>query len=284
VAADAAGSHDSSIDASNDGPSLSEASDVAAGEGSTEAGLPSDASIEHETSDTGAMDTGSASLDASDTGPPEAAADGGSDATTAGWSNQDVGAVKAAGSWCAGATCSPAQPSGTYQVTGSGTDMALCSGEMTCGNGPYDEFQYVYQSISGDATIAAHVVSIANVGSDWSKALVMMRDGLASDAPAAAMGVASGATHGYLFLERTATGGMVTFSQAASGGAPVWLRVTRRGNVFAGSYSANGTTWTQLGSATVSMPATVQVGLGVVSHVNGTLATGVFDNVSITTP
>jgi hypothetical protein len=200
------------------------------------------------------------------------------------WSSMDLGAVQAAGSWCFASQCSPALSAGTYRVSGSGADLGLCSGEVACGNGTYDEFQYVYQSVSGDATLTARVVSIQNVGNDWSKAFVMMRDGLASDAAFVATAVSSGTAHGYLWIDRATAGGASAVAQTASSVTPVWLRVIRRGSTFTGSTSPDGITWTPIGSMVVSMSATPDMGLGVVSHVNGTLAAGVFDNVSLTTP
>lgn len=49
----------------------------------------------------------------------------------------------------------------------------------------------------------------------------------------------------------------------------------------AGFSSSNGTSWTQVGSVTISMPATVCVGLPVTSHNNAALATAVIDQVAV---
>jgi hypothetical protein len=200
------------------------------------------------------------------------------------WSSTDIGAVQATGRWCLGSQCTPALPAGTFQVTGSGTDLGLCPGEMPCGHGAYDEFRYVYQPIAGDATLTARVISIQNVGSDWSKAFVMMRDGVASDAAFAAVGVPSGTSHGFVWLDRTSAGGPLGVVQTASSSTPIWLQVTRRGSTFTGSTSPDGSTWTQVGSMSITMSTTLDIGLGVVSHVNGALAAGTFDSVSLTTP
>jgi len=45
--------------------------------------------------------------------------------------------------------------------------------------------------------------------------------------------------------------------------------------------SVNGTTWTQVGSATITMASSVQLGLAVTSHNNGVTATATFDNVLV---
>jgi hypothetical protein len=56
-----------------------------------------------------------------------------------------------------------------------------------------------------------------------------------------------------------------------SGSFPVnypntWLRLNRVGNVFTGFGSYDGTNWTQLGTATIAMPAQIYLGLAVASH------------------
>ncbi|MGP8114774.1 MAG: hypothetical protein ACLQFT_20695, partial [Steroidobacteraceae bacterium] len=57
--------------------------------------------------------------------------------------------------------------------------------------------------------------------------------------------------------------------------------MVRAGNVFTAYYSANGTTWTSMGSETMTMATQAYVGLAVSSHDNGTLSTAVFDNITV---
>jgi hypothetical protein len=57
------------------------------------------------------------------------------------------------------------------------------------------------------------------------------------------------------------------------------------GDTFTGFYSANGTSWTQIGSSTtIAMGTTTQVGLAVTSKNDGVLSTATFTNVSVTQP
>jgi hypothetical protein len=58
----------------------------------------------------------------------------------------------------------------------------------------------------------------------------------------------------------------------------------RSGNLFTASTSLDGSGWTTVGSQTLSMPTTFQIGFAVTSHLQGTSTTAVFDSVSITTP
>ena len=94
------------------------------------------------------------------------------------------------------------------------------------------------------------------------------------------------AAHQYRLQTRLTPGGPSNSIPAGSGVAGVWLRVVRAGNTFTASFSPDGATWNALGGATtIAMPATITVGLGVTSHsTTATLASGVFDSVSITQP
>jgi hypothetical protein len=93
------------------------------------------------------------------------------------------------------------------------------------------------------------------------------------------------------WMYRSATNSSTTtaFNTAAnSNPLPVWLRLTRAGNVFTGEYSANGTTWTKItatdgtsSTTTVFMPASVYVGMVVCSNSAGNLAVADFSQIKI---
>jgi hypothetical protein len=64
--------------------------------------------------------------------------------------------------------------------------------------------------------------------------------------------------------------------------APVWVKLTRSGNSFAGYYSTDGVTWTQVGTTkSITLPTKLQAGLAVTAHDNTALATAVFTNVVV---
>ncbi|MCD9577472.1 family 16 glycosylhydrolase [Flavobacterium soyae] len=176
------------------------------------------------------------------------------------WVSTDLGAVTPAGE----ATHS----SGTFTIKGSGTDIWETS----------DQFQFVNQSITGDAEIIAKVNSLTNTNT-YAKAGVMFRETLTATSKHAMTDVTPAA--GVEFLSRNATSG-VTVADVAAGTAPKWVRVVRAGNVFTSYTSDNGTTWTQLGTPkTITMANTIYVGMAVTSHANGTLGTGVFSDVIV---
>jgi hypothetical protein len=179
-----------------------------------------------------------------------------------GWSHADIGAT--------GATGNATFANGTFTVTGAGADVW----------GTADALHYAYLTLTGNGTIIARVTSIQNVNA-WTKAGVMIRNSLSPSAAQGFMLVASSATKGVPFQRRLVDGGASVSSPGSFSTAPRWVKLVRSGNTITGYESADGTTWTLVGSDTFTMGTTVLVGLGVSSHVAGTNATATFDNVSI---
>ena len=178
------------------------------------------------------------------------------------WQHGDIGAVGQAGN----ATYS----SGTFTVEGGGADIW----------GTADEFHYVYQTLAGDGEIVARVASLENTDS-WAKAAVMIRDTLNADSKHAMMVVTPG--NGTSFQRRPTTGGTSEHTTPGDGvTAPYWVRLVRSGSTLTGYKSSNGSSWTQVGSASISMASSVYVGLAVTAHNDSTLATATFTDVSVT--
>jgi len=171
------------------------------------------------------------------------------------WLSRDIGSVGIAGS--------ASYANSRFTVAGSGSDIW----------GTSDQFRFVYQSLSGNGTITAKVYSQTN-SDGWAKAGVMIRESLNANSRQA-MAVLS-PSNGVRMQYRTSTGGSSTDVNGGSGAAPVWLRVTRSGNTFTAYRSADGTTWTQIGSTSISMASSAYVGLAVTSHTNSATSTAVF--------
>ncbi len=178
------------------------------------------------------------------------------------WSEADVGAVGAPGS------ATYANP--VFIVNGAGADVW----------GSADAFHYVYQPLSGDGTIVARVASVQNTA-PWAKAGVMIRGSLSPGSAQGFMLISAG--KGASFQRRTANGGASTSSSGSLSAPPRWVKLTRSGNVITAFESANGSTWTQVGSDTIALPATALVGLAVSSHVSGVTCAASFDSVSVDT-
>ena len=63
---------------------------------------------------------------------------------------------------------------------------------------------------------------------------------------------------------------------------PYWVRIERMADTLTGYVSANGTTWTQMGTTVIEMEAPVYIGLCVTSHTTGEDRTFEFDNIAAT--
>ena len=176
-----------------------------------------------------------------------------------GVTGQDIGAVGPAGS--------TTSSGGAYTVRGSGADIW----------GAADAFQFASQTLNGDGSITARVASQQNT-SGWAKAGVMIRETLSAGSAYAAVLLTPSNN---VVTQQRVNGSPVTTYSAASGTAPLWLRVTRVGNQFTAATSNDGTTWSTIGSTTVPMGASVYAGLAVTSGNNTVLGGATVDNVSV---
>jgi regulation of enolase protein 1 (concanavalin A-like superfamily) len=157
-----------------------------------------------------------------------------------------------------------------YTVSGSGNDIWNAA----------DAFRFAYKSLSGNGSITARVDSL--VRSDaWSKAGVMIRETLDTGSKHAASVVTP--DNGVSFPYRNATAGTSNQTNVTGVAAPYWVRITRTGNVFKSETSPDGKTWTQLGTdTTITMAATVDIGLAVTAHNAAATSTAEFSNVTTT--
>ena len=147
--------------------------------------------------------------------------------------------------------------------------------------GTSDQFEYVYDYCYGDLTITARVRSLQNTN-QWAKAGVMFRESIAANAKQVDMIVSP--AKGVAMQFRAATGGSTVHAGGAAGAAPGWVRLTREGDSFTAAWSKDGLTWTTIGSATVSMPHSILVGLAVTSHNTSATAAASFDDVVLRQP
>lgn len=176
------------------------------------------------------------------------------------WASGDIGAVNLPGS--------STHSGGVYTLTGSGVTIG----------GTADSFQFAHRTFTGNCRITARVVSQSN-SNGYARAGVMIRDGLAANARSFAA-VVTPSNGGYL-LYRTNTAGSTTSGSGGTIAAPYWVRVTRIGNTFTAEKSIDGSTWVAISTPkTITMGATVQIGLAVCSYNNNLLGTATFDNVT----
>lgn len=153
----------------------------------------------------------------------------------------DIGAPTLSGS-------SVAVPGG-FDVTGAGTDIG----------GVSDQFQFAYQTRSGDFDFQVKVIGLG-VTDPYARGGLMARETLNANARFAAV-FASSLQMG-CFFEARDTVGAAASSAAPFGGMPVnypetWLRLRRSGTTLTGYASLDGLTWVQLSSRTLPSLASV---------------------------
>jgi hypothetical protein len=179
------------------------------------------------------------------------------------WDSVDIGA---------GALGFAGYVDGTFYVQGDGADIW----------GTADAFRFVYQPVAGDADIIARVTHEESAHPN-AKAGVMFRQSLD---PSSLQVILDRKPSGELeFMTRFGTGDGTTYISGASSATPTWLRITRSGSQFTAFQSADGATWSEVGSiAIASAGFHLFAGLAVTSHDNAVLNTSVFDHVTVTMP
>jgi len=148
-------------------------------------------------------------------------------------------------------------PAGTngYDITTGGTNIG----------GSADQFHFSYQQHSGDWDVRVRVQSL-EFADTWTQAGLMARETLAPNSRyASTLATPSLAGVYFEYRDTAATASKMT------GNYPVnyphtWLRLQRTGNTFNSFASMDGNNWTLLGSASISMPQTVFLGLAGASY------------------
>ena len=176
------------------------------------------------------------------------------------WMDVDVGSVGLAGS--------ASYANGTFTVKGSGAGISQAA----------DGLNFLSQSLSGDGSIVARIVSEQGSGAQVG---VMIRETLN---PSSTLGCTCYSGYMY-FYYRASTGSNVAYQGNSSiPSLPYWVKLARASSTFTAYLSPDGINWTQLESSeTITMAQSVNIGLVVTSDSNSTLATATFDNVSIST-
>jgi subtilisin family serine protease len=162
---------------------------------------------------------------------------------------------------------------GVFTVSAAGTDVW----------GTADAFELVSRGWSGDVDLVARVSALTKpAGAAFSLAGLTLRTSTAADAAHVSLVIT---TDGKVKLRRRLTTGAATLSDGPAAGSvypPRWLKLTRRGNAFAGFYSSDGVAWTlAAGPYTVALPVSLRVGLLALRQGGTDVATATFRNVSI---
>lgn len=180
------------------------------------------------------------------------------------WSMKQVGNTSVAGI---------AETGGQLSLTNRGVDLWTVDDDYTFAQqGPF----------TGDFTVTTQVVSLSNSNA-WAKAgvLIIDDDPTVTNRPKYA-GMTTTPGNNFTLQTRRVDGSTAGADYGSvTGGATTgagWVRLVRTGSTVEGFYSTNGTTWTSIGTDTVSFVGTVYVGLWTTSHDAAITTTAVFDN------
>jgi len=159
----------------------------------------------------------------------------------------------------------PAVPAAAVAETDGKLSLTTAGGDIwnNC-----DDFTYIYKTLSGNGAMVARVTSVGAGTSTWAKGGVMIRDSINGGSKHAMMVITAGGGNGASFQYRsTIDGASANTDSTAVVAAPYWVKLERAGDVLTGSLSADGKTWSTLGSTTLPMADPVLIGLAASSGV-----------------
>ncbi|BCU78147.1 alginate lyase family protein [Luteolibacter sp. LG18] len=181
----------------------------------------------------------------------------------AGWTFTDIGGASPAGS----AACAQADTD-TVQVTGPGSGIGG-RGE-SCG--------FASRQVEGDFILSAR---LCNLSGKSRRVGLMVRESADPDAKAAFITLGDNGNRQTRFGFRAAKGDK---AGQKSGNdytwVPVWFRLQRVGDKVTASHSGDGMTWFEVGSESVPMSASVQLGFAACSADAKQPVTALFDHVT----
>ncbi len=193
-------------------------------------------------------------------------------ATNFGLSGVDVGTVNPAGS---NFTCD----TNSFQVSAGGLDIGSTA----------DILRFVHKTVDGDFDARVRVTSFVGTNAQFesvAKAMLGARADNSAGSPAVNVWITPsgpGDNNVTASYRATAGGPTNTFGTTVtpSGLPNAWMRIQRAGDQFTTSRSLNGVDWVTLGTTSIVLPPALNVGVGVVSHRNGKVATATFTDFKI---
>jgi hypothetical protein len=163
-------------------------------------------------------------------------------------------------------------PSGTFTMTGSGTDIWDQS----------DEFHFAYKVLTGAGSIVARVESITDTHA-WAKAGVMIRSSLDPDAKYAFTCVTPGSGISFQYRINVNTDSDSTTQTGIT--APHWVKLERSlSGSFTAYHSTDGSSWLPVENAQqqrITMNADAYIGLALTSHDAAATCQAKFSNIRI---
>ncbi len=178
------------------------------------------------------------------------------------WLNTDLGSPSIAGS-----------------VTSVGPQMTV-NGSGIGSSAGNDQLQFVYKSLTEDGQLTADITG-QTASSSTAAAGLMFRDGLTASAAMVEIDAVPGGTISFNY--RQTPGGAVTATPLTINPGPIWLKLVRDGNSFAGYFSTTGNsgTWNLVGTAGIELSNSLQVGLTAAAGNTTSINSASFANVAL---
>jgi hypothetical protein len=155
--------------------------------------------------------------------------------------DQDIGSPAQAGS--------AVYSNGSYTIVTGGTGVG----------GNSDQFNFAYETYSGNVTLVTQVSSLPNTGTPAQAGLMIRADTTVGSALAALFVTP---TSGIEFVTRTADGGTAGQTTVAGLQPPEYLELTLSGSTVTAYFSRTGISWSQIGtSQPISFGASPLIGL-----------------------
>jgi hypothetical protein len=186
-----------------------------------------------------------------------------------------------------------------YLTYSSATDAPAAFGQSgqefgISGAGPdlysdADAYSTIYQpgAVGNTATVETEVTSQQNM-TGYAKAGIIVRNDMTGSGSTPEGVILFESPSGGIQLEWDNNGGNYINSVTPPNGTnpellPVWLELVRNGSGYTGYYSFDGTSWLEVGTATVpAQAATQDAGMFVTSHATGQPGQAVFNGFSVT--
>ena len=145
-----------------------------------------------------------------------------------------------------------------------------------------DSLNFMYRALTGDGTIMARLASQTIGGTTNDKVGLMMRETTNANSEMATVILNTGYGRNR-FGSRSSSGAAAAWIDGSTNlSLPRWYKLTRVGSAFTGYTGTDGTTWTPIGSANITMSNNIAVGIAVCSRDTTARNTSAFDNVTPT--
>jgi hypothetical protein len=185
------------------------------------------------------------------------------------WTETNIGNTSVAGS--------SSQASNVYTVRGNGSGIG----------GTWDKFYFLSQKVTGQISARARLTGSSRNGSAVGKYGVMIREDLTTWQASRMVSLSVDSNRNVHFQWRSTVGGNTGYVAGPTNVTlPIYLKITRRGNTFTGSYATGcfyDSCFTNISNATATIDMTVNVheGLFVNSGDDSNLHTATFDNIDM---